>query len=189
LFPARHCRYRYRGRANPATEQNAEYEKRMAERAELLLVDRRDFVVGAALTSLVAALFAAGPAAAHGPELSAEFEAALKAVLGAATPSDGGIEMDFPEAVENGDYVPLALAVASPMTAESHVKAIHLLSTANPRAAVATFRFSLLSGKARVTSRMRLANTQEVVAVAELSDGTFLMGTRTVDVKVGGCGI
>jgi sulfur-oxidizing protein SoxY len=85
--------------------------------------------------------------------------------------------------------VPLALAVASPMTAESHVKAIHLLSTANPRAAVATFRFTLLSGKARVTSRMRLAKTQDVVAIAELSDGTFLMGTRRVDVKVGGCGI
>ena len=61
------------------------------------------------------------------------------------------------------------------MTAENHVKAIHLLSTANPRARVATFRFTLLSGKARVTSRMRLAKTQEVVAVAELSDGTFLM--------------
>ena len=69
------------------------------------------------------------------------------------------------------------------------MKAIHLLSTANPRAAVATFRFTLLSGKARVTSRMRLAKTQDVVAVAELSDGTFLMGTRKVDVKVGGCGI
>ena len=161
----------------------------MAERAEVLLVDRRDFVVGGAATALVAALVGAGPTAVHAAERSAEFEAALKAVLGAATPAAGGIEMVFPEAVENGEYVPLALAVESPMTAENHVKAIHLLSTANPRAAVATFRFTLLSGKARVTSRMRLAKTQDVVAVAELSDGTFLMGTRKVDVKVGGCGI
>jgi sulfur-oxidizing protein SoxY len=160
----------------------------MAEDAEVLLVDRRDFVVGAAAAALVAALLAAGPAAVQAAERSAEFEAALKALLGAAMPADGGIEMDLPEAVENGDYVPLALAVASPMTAESHVKAIHLLSTANPRAAVVTFRFTLLSGKARVTSRMRLAKTQDVVAIAELSDGTFLMGTRKVDVKVGGCG-
>jgi sulfur-oxidizing protein SoxY len=113
----------------------------------------------------------------------------LAALIGAATPREGGIEMDLPDAVENGDYVPLALAVASPMTPESHVTAIHLLSTANPRATVATFRFTLLSGKARVTSRMRLAKTQEVVAVAELGDGTFLMSTRTVDVKVGGCGL
>ena len=75
------------------------------------------------------------------------------------------------------------------MTAENHVKAVHLLSTANPRAAVATFRFTLLSGKARVTSRMRLAKTQDVVAVAELSDGRILLTRRKVDVKVGGCGI
>ena len=128
----------------------------MAEDAEVLLVDRRDFVVGAAAAALVAALLAVGPAAVQAAERSTEFEAALKALLGAATPANSGIEMDLPESVENGDYVPLALAVASPMTAESHVKAIHLLSTANPRAAVATFRFTLLSGKARVTSRMRL---------------------------------
>jgi sulfur-oxidizing protein SoxY len=97
--------------------------------------------------------------------------------------------MDLPVNVENGDYVPVALSVASPMTPENHVKAIHLLSTANPRADVATFHFTLLSGKARVTSRMRLAKTQQVVAIAELSDGTFLMSTRLVDVKIGGCGI
>ena len=97
--------------------------------------------------------------------------------------------MDLPENVENGDYVPVGLSVASPMTPESHVKAIHLLSTQNPRADVATFRFTLLSGRAKVTSRMRLAKTQEVVAIAELGDGSFLMSTRKVDVKIGGCGI
>ena len=100
-----------------------------------------------------------------------------------------GLTLDLPENVENGDYVPVALSVDSPMTAENHVKAIHILSTANPRAAVATFRFTLLSGKARVTSRMRLAKTQDVVAVAELSDGSILLTRRKVDVKIGGCGI
>lgn len=151
------------------------------------MLDRRDFVLGAGASALLAGLLAAVPEAQAG-ERSAEFEAAIKALLGAATPKAGGIDMDLPDAVENGDYVPVALSVESPMTAESHVTAIHLLSTANPRAAVATFRFTLLSGRARVTSRMRLAKTQEVVAVAELSDGTFLMGTRSVDVKIGGCG-
>ncbi len=97
--------------------------------------------------------------------------------------------MDIPDAVENGEYVPLSLGVESPMTEENHVKAIHLLSTANPRADVATFRFTLLSAKARVTSRMRLAKTQEVIVIAERSDGTFLMSGRNVDVKIGGCGI
>lgn len=122
-------------------------------------------------------------------EESAEFKASLEAVLGNATPQEAGLTLDLPESVDNGDYVPVALVVDSPMTAESYVKAVHLLSTANPRAAVATFRFTLLSGKARVTSRMRLAKTQDVVAVAELSDGRILMTRRKVDVKVGGCGI
>ncbi len=90
-------------------------------------------------------------------------------------PKEGGIDMDLPDNVDNGDYVPVALERREPHDAGDHVKAIHLLSTANPRAHVATFRFTLLSGKARVTSRMRLAKTQEVVAIAELSDGTFLM--------------
>lgn len=122
-------------------------------------------------------------------EESAEFKASLEALLGKATPQEAGLMLDLPESVDNGDYVPVALAVDSSMTPESYVEAVHLLSTANPRAAVATFRFTLLSGKARVTSRMRLAKTQDVVAIAELSDGRILMTRRKVDVKVGGCGI
>lgn len=122
-------------------------------------------------------------------EESAEFKASLEALLGKATPQEAGLMLDLPESVDNGDYVPVALAVDSPMTPESYVEAVHLLSTANPRAAVATFRFTPLSGKARVTSRMRLAKTQDVVAIAELSDGRILMTRRKVDVKVGGCGI
>jgi sulfur-oxidizing protein SoxY len=125
----------------------------------------------------------------HAAERSAAFNQALDQVLNGATPVTGGIEMDLPEQVENGDYVPLALSVDNPMTPDDHVKAIYLLSTANPRAHVATYRFTLLSGKARVTSRMRLAKTQEVVALAELSDGRFLMSQTHVDVKVGGCGL
>jgi sulfur-oxidizing protein SoxY len=120
---------------------------------------------------------------------SAEFKAALEALIGKASPRDSGLTLDLPENVDNGDYVPVALSVDSPMTAENNVKAMHILSTANPRAPVATFRFTLLSGKARVTSRMRLAQTQDVVAVAELSDGSILLTRRKVDVKVGGCGI
>lgn len=160
----------------------------MTRAQKLMMLHRRDFVLGAGASTLVATLIAAAPslqAANH----SAEFAAALEKLLNGATPSGGGIDMDLPANVENGDYVPLALSVESPMTAAHNVKAIHLLSTRNPRAHVATFRFTLLSGKARVTSRMRLAKTQEVVAIAELGDGTFLMSTRFVDVKVGGCGL
>jgi sulfur-oxidizing protein SoxY len=160
----------------------------MAETSRILMLDRRDFVLGAGAAALIAAI-TCDARAAGASERSAEFTSVLTGLLNGATPRDGGIDMDLPANVENGDYVPVALSVDSPMTTESHVTAIHLLSTANPRAHVATFRFTLLSGKARVTSRMRLAKTQEVVAIAELGDGTFLMSTRTVDVKVGGCGI
>jgi sulfur-oxidizing protein SoxY len=160
----------------------------MRKASSLRLIDRRDFVLGSGAAGLVAALLGAVPAA-LAAEASAGYEAALAALLKGATPSDGGIDMDLPENVENGDYVPVGLSVDSPMTPASHVRAIHLLSTQNPRADVATFRFTLLSGRARVTSRMRLAKTQEVVVIAELGDGSFLMGTRRVDVKIGGCGI
>lgn len=160
----------------------------MTQASRIMVLHRRDFVLGAGAATLCTALLGA-TALADTAERSAAFDAALSELLGNATPTSGGIEMDLPEAVENGDYVPLALAVNSPMTPENHVKAIHLLSTANPRAHVATFRFTLLSGKARVTSRMRLAKTQEVVAVAELSDGSFLMSQRKVDVEIGGCGL
>jgi len=160
----------------------------MKQRSHTLVLNRRDFVAGVGAAGLLAGFCSAAAGADVAPH-SADFKETLAQILKGATPQQGGIDMDLPASVENGDYVPLALAVQSPMTPESHVKAIHLLSTANPRAHVATFHFTLLSGKARVTSRMRLANTQEVVAVAELNDGTFLMSTRTVDVKVGGCGI
>jgi sulfur-oxidizing protein SoxY len=160
---------------------------KMADAPDIMVLNRRDFVLRAGAAMLAARCNTIPEA--HAGERSAEFEAAFNALIGGTTPREGGIELDLPDAVENGDYVPVALSVESPMTAASHVKAIHLLSTLNPRATVATFRFTLLSGKARVTSRMRLAKTQEVVAVAEMSDGTLLMAKRSVDVKIGGCGM
>jgi sulfur-oxidizing protein SoxY len=74
------------------------------------------------------------------------------------------------------------------MTEKDFVKAIHVIATANPQPGVATFRFSPLSGKAAVTSRMRLARTQDIIAIAELPDGRFLSGKRNVKVTIGGCG-
>jgi sulfur-oxidizing protein SoxY len=159
----------------------------MEDASRFKLLDRRNLVLGAGAGALLASLVG-GTRKANAVPSSEEFEAALAEILKGATPSSGGVDMDIPAAVENGDYVPIALGVESPMTEQSYVKAIHLLSPANPRARVATFKFTPLSGRARVTTVMRLAKTQEVVAVAELSDGTLLMSTRSVDVKVGGCG-
>ena len=155
------------------------------------MLDRRTFMLTASAAAILLArvdsLRAAEPEGVAAE--SAEFRAAFDALVAQAAPQSGGLSLDLPESVENGDYVPVALAVESPMTPENNVKAVHILSTANPRAAVATFRFTLLSGKAQVTSRMRLAKTQDVVAVAELSDGGILVTRRKVSVKVGGCGV
>jgi sulfur-oxidizing protein SoxY len=153
--------------------------------------DRRTILLGGGAAAALLAVLLLVPGAEAEPSApeSAEFKAALEALLGKGVARDSGLTLDLPEAVDNGDYVPVALSVDSPMTPENHVKAVHILSTANPRAAVATFRFTSLSGKAAVTSRMRLAKTQDVVAVAELSDGSVLITRRKVDVKVGGCGI
>jgi sulfur-oxidizing protein SoxY len=158
----------------------------MTKRGDIGTLDRRTFLLAAGAAALLPPILTAASARA---ENSAGYREALAGLLQGASPVAGSLVLDLPENVENGDYVPVALSVDSPMTAADHVEAIHILSTENPRAEVATFRLTLLSGRARVTSRMRLARTQEVVAVAELSGGRLLMTGRRVEVKIGGCGI
>lgn len=159
-------------------------------------LDRRELVLGAAAASLIGVLI--GPAAAAGgdgwpkdlvpKEKTPAFDDALKAVLGEGKPIAGKLTLDITEIAENGNTVPFTVAVESAMSGDDFVKAIHVLSTANPVASVVTFRFSALSGKAMATSRMRLAKSQDVVAIAEMSDGRFLMTLRNVKVTIGGCG-
>jgi sulfur-oxidizing protein SoxY len=74
------------------------------------------------------------------------------------------------------------------MTEKDHVRAIHVISTGNPQPSVASFRFTPMSGRATVASRMRLARTQDVIGLAELGDGRFVMTRRPVRVTIGGCG-
>ena len=121
------------------------------------MLDRRTFLLRAGAAAALLALLDGQPGAhaeASAGE-SAEFKAALQALIGKASPRDTGLTLELPEAIENGDYVPVALGVDSPMTAENHVKAIHILSTANPRATVATFRFTFC--RARRASRAACA--------------------------------
>ena len=116
------------------------------------------------------------------------WEAELKKIIGDAKPEEGKLTLDMPEIAENGNTVPFSLSIESPMTEADYVKSIHVLATGNPQPAVATFHFFHASGKAAVSSRMRLATTQDVVAVAEISDGKFAMVRRNVKVTIGGCG-
>lgn len=108
-------------------------------------------------------------------------------MLRGAVPADGKIAIDLPEIAENGNFVPVTIQVDSPMTPEDHVTAIHLLSTGNPTARVATFHLSPVNALARVQSRMRLAKTQDVIVLAEISNGTLAIATSLVRVTIGGC--
>jgi sulfur-oxidizing protein SoxY len=147
-------------------------------------LNRREFALGAAAGAAVAGL----PAALIAQDAPQAWEQAVKKLLGDAKPIEGKLSIDMPEIAENGNTVPFTISVDSPMSETDSVKAIHVLATANPQPGVATFRFSALSGKASVASRMRLARTQDVIAIAELSDGRFLMSKRNVKVTIGGCG-
>jgi sulfur-oxidizing protein SoxY len=147
-------------------------------------LNRREFALGAAAGIAVAA----SPLAVVGQDSSQGWEQAVKKVLGDAKPIEGKVLIDMPEIAENGNTVPFTISVDGPMSGAEHVKVIHIIATANPQPGVAVFRFSPLSGKATVASRMRLARTQDVIGIAELSDGRFLMSKRNVKVTIGGCG-
>jgi sulfur-oxidizing protein SoxY len=146
---------------------------------------RRRFTVGAAAAAAGVVL---GAEAALGQDQAQAWQLAVRKIMGEAKPSEGKITLELPEIAENGNTVPFSVLVESPMTEKEHVKAIHMISTANPEPTVATFGLTPLSGKAAVSSRMRLARTQDVISIAELSDGRFLMAKRSVKVTIGGCG-
>lgn len=153
---------------------------------DIEIIGRRTFLLGAGASLAVTAFLANLPALAQEPVRS--IDEALKKVLGDAKPTDGGITLEVPEIAENGNTVPFSLAVDSPMTPESYVKTLHIFASGNPQVGVASYTFTPDSGKAAISSRMRLARTQDIVAVAELSDGKFLIGRRGVKVTIGGCG-
>jgi sulfur-oxidizing protein SoxY len=120
---------------------------------------------------------------------SRQFEEALQTILGDAEPVAGEpLSLELPELAENGNVVPFTLAVDSPMTEADYVRTLYLLSTANPQAVVAKFFLVPATGKASVSGRMRLAKTQDVVTIAELSTGQLLVAVRKVEVTIGGCG-
>lgn len=115
-------------------------------------------------------------------------EEAIKAVIGAATPMAGRIELDLPQIAENGNTVPIEVGVASPMSAADHVKALHVFADGNPNPEVASFHFTPACGEARCASRIRLAKTQNILAIAEMSGGEVYLAKSEVKVTIGGCG-
>ena len=114
-------------------------------------------------------------------------EAAIRKIVGPAQITAGKVKLDLPPLSENGNTVPLSVAVESPMTAADHVKAIHVFTERNPQPDVASFYLGPRSGRASVSTRIRLADTQNVMAVAELSNGSFWSARVPVVVTLAAC--
>ena len=148
---------------------------------------RRRMLSGAAMGTLALAGVGVWSRAARATQ--AEAMAAVKERIGDKEPTASGkIALDVPEIAENGNTVPMTVKVDSPMIEEDHVTAIHVMATKNPDPEIITFKFTPLSGRASASTRMRLADTQNIMAVAELSDGSTIMAQKEVKVTIGGCG-
>ena len=140
---------------------------------------RRAFMAGAAVVSILPLASARAT-----PETMA---AAIKQVTGDATVRPGRVKLDIPPLVENGNAVPLTVTVESPMTEADHVRAIHVFNEKNPQPHVFNARLGPRNGKAVISTRIKLADAQKVVAIAETSKGGFFSASADVIVTIAAC--
>ncbi len=111
----------------------------------------------------------------------------IRKVVGASPINKGKVKLGLPPLVENGNLVPLTVSVESPMTEAAHVKTIYVFTERNPQPEVISFHLGPRAGRANVATRARLADTQTVVAIAELSDGSFWSASAHVIVTLAAC--
>jgi sulfur-oxidizing protein SoxY len=117
----------------------------------------------------------------------ASMQAAVRKVVGEAKVSVGRVRLEIPPLSENGNAVTCSVTVDSPMTPSNYVKAIHLFNEKNPQPNVISAHLGPRAGRARVQTRIRLSDTQTVMAIAELSDGSFWSHSANVIVTLGAC--
>jgi sulfur-oxidizing protein SoxY len=155
------------------------------EQTGMSTTNRRDLLKGAGALTIAgpATLLVVRPARAT-PE---SMQAAIDKVVGAAKISKGKVAIDIPPLVENGNVVPITVSVDSPMTAGNYVKALHVFNEKNPLPNVISVKLGPRAGKAAVSTRIRLATAQKIVAIAELSDGSFWSDSADVIVTVAAC--
>ncbi|MBX3454522.1 thiosulfate oxidation carrier protein SoxY [Ferrovibrio sp.] len=120
---------------------------------------------------------------------AAAVSAALKQLYADKPMAAGRIKLDLPAIAENGMSVPLAVSVDSPMSEQDHVKTLHVFADGNPLPVVASYRFTPACGRAAIAIRMRLAQSQTIICVAEMSDGSLFTAKAAVSVTVGGCSV
>lgn len=99
----------------------------------------------------------------------------------------GRVKLEIPRLAENGNIVPTLISVESPMTEQDYVRSIHIFAEKNPQPRVLEMRLGPWNGKAVVSARIRMAQTQQVLAVAEMSDGSLWSVAADIDVTVSSC--
>ncbi|MBB3897395.1 thiosulfate oxidation carrier protein SoxY [Roseococcus suduntuyensis] len=121
------------------------------------------------------------------PAAAAGLQEAIRDAVGEGAFTEAGITLALPATAENGGQVPLTVQVESPQTEALHVTAIHIFATRNPTPGVASFRLTPLLARAEVQTRIRLAEHQQVIAIAVMSDGTRRRAVAEARVSTGGC--
>jgi sulfur-oxidizing protein SoxY len=136
-----------------------------------------------------AAVLGAAPMVTMRPAVAtpATLAAAIRSVTGTALVRTGKVKLDVPPLVENGNTVPMTVSVSSPMTADDFVKSIHVFNEKNPQPNVGNFFLGPRAGRAQISTRIRLADTQRITAIARLSDDTFWSVTVDVVVTLAAC--
>jgi sulfur-oxidizing protein SoxY len=112
---------------------------------------------------------------------------ALAQILGDAIPRQGGIRFDVPALVENGNSVPVAISVDSPMTIDSYVTDIHVFAEKNPEVRAVSFSLTPANGLAAISTRIKLAASQKLTVIARNNDGSFCMASADVIVTLAAC--
>ena len=120
-------------------------------------------------------------------EIPAHLQTLINEVTGSTKPTVGRVKLTLPPLAESGNSVPLKLQVESPMTVDDYVKSIHVFSERNPRPVIARFHLGPQTGKAEINTRIRLAGTQQVVALAIMNNGSAWLGSAEVAVTAAAC--
>ncbi|MBX9757452.1 MAG: thiosulfate oxidation carrier protein SoxY [Beijerinckiaceae bacterium] len=144
----------------------------------------RRSVLRTACIAAAAAVIAPRMANATPGDVAAE----IRKLFGDKAPASGRIKLDVPQIAENGLAVPINIEVESPMTAADYVKSVHVFAEGNPAPGVVSYRFTPECGKASASTRMRLAQSQNIVVIAEMSGGQIFSVRQDITVTVGGCG-
>lgn len=156
-------------------------------------MERRSFLKGFGAVAACAALLPSAVSADEAKKVvgpnEMNYETAVAAITGGKplTPS-AKVVISAPEIAENGAVVPVKVTVESPMTEKEYVKAIHILASKNGNVRCANVYLTPANGEASFGTRIKLGGTQDVVAIAQMSDGTFLSAKQNVKVTIGGCG-